>query len=139
MRTALEGLRQMLVQDDAGCGLSHLAHGIGLEHLEAVAIGFRFEGGHHLIEHDNARRLSLDALLRSCAPRGRFWAGARQQEWCLRAHDHRLRARKGADSRQATVQKWVAALAKEGVEFTPETDEAGSRVRWKRGWPKVKR
>jgi transcriptional regulator with XRE-family HTH domain len=46
---------------------------------------------------------------------------------------------KGADARQGTVQKWVAALAKEGVEFTPETDEVGCGVRFKRGWPKGKR
>jgi hypothetical protein len=46
---------------------------------------------------------------------------------------------KGADARQGTVQKWVAALAKEGVEFTPDTDEAGCGVRWKKGWPRGKR
>ena len=46
---------------------------------------------------------------------------------------------KGADARQGTVQKWEAALAKDGVEFTPETDDAGAGVRWKKGWPKAKR
>jgi len=46
---------------------------------------------------------------------------------------------KGADARQGTVQKWVVRLAKEGVEFTPETDDSGCGVRFKRGWPKEKR
>jgi transcriptional regulator with XRE-family HTH domain len=46
---------------------------------------------------------------------------------------------KGADARQGTVQKWVTALAKEGVEFTSETDEAGCGVRFRRGWPKGKK
>jgi transcriptional regulator with XRE-family HTH domain len=46
---------------------------------------------------------------------------------------------KGADARQGTVQKWVIAFAKEGVEFTFEADDVGAGVRWKKGWPKLRR
>ena len=45
---------------------------------------------------------------------------------------------KGADTWQGTMQKWVAALGKEGVEFRPETEDSGCGVRFKRGWPKEK-
>jgi hypothetical protein len=34
---ALEGSCEMRVEYDAGCGLAHLAHGVGLEHLKAIA------------------------------------------------------------------------------------------------------
>jgi transcriptional regulator with XRE-family HTH domain len=44
--------------------------------------------------------------------------------------------RKGSDIRQSTVQKLTAAFAKEGIEFTPESDVAGAGVRFKKGFPK---
>ena len=47
---------------DAGCGLAHLAHGVGLEHLKAIALDHDAERGKDVVEDDRLRILGLDAF-----------------------------------------------------------------------------